>query len=429
MITNERQYMITKAQLSKLREAVKAFDVDEAAKRTGSEVLAQTELKALKSEEEILSEQLREYDALRSGAVKFLKAENLSDLPRILIRARIAQGLSQRQLADMLDMKEQQVQRYESEEYASASLRRLIEIADVLNLNISEVAELKQKSSDERLGESESIDWSRFPVKEMYRRQWFTFFSGSLAAALAEAESLAEAFVINVIRKPSVALHRKRVRSGSVVDEYALLAWECRVLSLARMSPPEAPYIHDSLDTNWVMNLVRQSRHVDGPLRAKKYLKKAGISLVIEPHLPSTHLDGAALLHGKTPIIGLTLRYDRLDNFWFVLLHELFHVIKHLRKGHVENIFDDLEAEPDKLESEADELARKSLIPDQDWESALARYVRSKTSVESLAEQLGISPAIIVGRIRHEANNYVILNELVGQGVVRDKFPEVNFGL
>ncbi|MBA7706189.1 hypothetical protein ES703_115038 [subsurface metagenome] len=99
MITNERQYRITKAQLSKLREAVKAFDVDEAAKCTGSKVLAQEELKALKSEEEILSEQLREYDTLRSGAVKFLKAENLSDLPRILIRARIAQGLSQRQLA------------------------------------------------------------------------------------------------------------------------------------------------------------------------------------------------------------------------------------------------------------------------------------------------------------------------------------------
>ena len=70
-----------------------------------------------------------------------------------------------------------------------------------------------------------------------------------------------------------------------------------------------------------------------------EYLAHSGIPLVVEPHLPQTYLDGAAfLLPAGRPVIGLTLRYDRLDNFWFVLFHELAHVVKHLRKDRLEAI-------------------------------------------------------------------------------------------
>lgn len=144
MITNERQYRITKARLSDFQKAVKAYDMDEATKRIGSSVLAKAELEALKSEAEVLSEQIQEYDDLKSGAVTILRAENLDELPSILIRARIARGLSQRQLADKLNLKEQQIQRYESDQYASASLRRLTEVARALQLKISQVTELPQ---------------------------------------------------------------------------------------------------------------------------------------------------------------------------------------------------------------------------------------------------------------------------------------------
>lgn len=428
MITNERQYRISKAQLSKLKEASEAFDADETAKRTGSEALAKAEHDALKSEVEVLSAQLREYEILKSGAVTVLKAENLDELPSILIRARIVQGLSQRKLADKLRIKEQQIQRYESEGYASANLRRLVEVAEALNLNIRKVAEIGQESSTQRQEEPQSIDWGLFPVKEMYCRNWLEGFSGSLATAMAEAQFLAKGFVTSVFRRPAVVLPRQRVRSGSALDPYALLAWECRILALAAKSPAKGEYKRRFLDDNWLGNLIRESRFEDGPVRAKEHLEKAGISLVVEPHLPHTHLDGAAFLHGGKPVIGLTLRYDRLDNFWFVLLHELIHIIKHLRKGLVEHIFDDMEADPDTVEREADELAGQALIPDDVWETALARYVRTEESVNSLAEELEISPAIIAGRIRNEANNYVILNEMVGQREVRKYFPGVNFG-
>ena len=89
-----------------------------------------------------LSEQIREYEELKSGAVDVLKAESLDELPGILIRARIARGLTQAQLAERIGVKEQQIQRYEAEEYGSASLRRLIEISNALELEISETAQL-----------------------------------------------------------------------------------------------------------------------------------------------------------------------------------------------------------------------------------------------------------------------------------------------
>lgn len=143
MITNERQYKISKTYLSKIKQAAESFVFDEAAKRIGSKVLAKAELDALNSEVEVVSEQLQEYEALKSGRITKLTANSLQELPGILIRARIVKGFSQAQLAEKLGIKEQQIQRYESEEYASASLRRLTEVAEALDLNISEVAEFR----------------------------------------------------------------------------------------------------------------------------------------------------------------------------------------------------------------------------------------------------------------------------------------------
>ena len=140
MITNERQYKITRSQLEKLKAAMGNFNFEEASKSVGSDVLAIAELQALQSEVDILEEQLDEYDQLQSGAIATLEASSLDELPGMLIRARIAQRLSQKELADLMGMKEQQIQRYESEEYSGASLHKLREIADALKLTIKETA-------------------------------------------------------------------------------------------------------------------------------------------------------------------------------------------------------------------------------------------------------------------------------------------------
>ena len=81
-------------------------------------------------------------------------------------------------------------------------------------------------------------------------------------------------------------------------------------------------------------NVAQFSRFEDGPRRAVDLLGALGIAVEMVPHLPKTHLDGAALrMADGPPVIGLTLRYDRIDNFWFCLLHELAHVGRHLDAG------------------------------------------------------------------------------------------------
>jgi HTH-type transcriptional regulator/antitoxin HigA len=430
MITNERQYKITKRQLIKLRKAIAEFNLFDTAQRLGSDILATAELDALNSEEENLNSQLLDYENLKSGTGIKLRALSLSELPRILIQARIMQHLSQRELADLVGLKEQQIQRYESEEYSSSSLRRLLEIAEALKIKVTEIAEISLISKTPESRKIEIVDWRKFPIKEMYRRGWFEGFSESLDSVLLEGEMLTRDFIQSVIKRPLIALHRLHIRSGSEMDQYALLAWECRILSLSVREKNIGNYQRQSLTSAWIAKFVQLSRLPDGPLQAKEMLREAGIALIIEPHLASTFLDGAALLYGDTPVIGMTLRYDRLDNFWFVLLHELMHVINHLHKDKFESIFDDLDVENyEKIELEADRLAGEALIQESEWSLSLARYTRSKEAVIDFSEKLGISHAIVAGRIRREANNFIILNELVGQGEVRKHFRDVFFGI
>jgi HTH-type transcriptional regulator/antitoxin HigA len=430
MITNERQYRITSAQLVKLKTAIGNFDFREATKRIKSKILAKAEIEALRSEYENLSMQLHEYETLKSGTVEILKASNLEELPSILIRARIVKGLSQRQLADAIGLKEQQIQRYEAEEYASANLRRLADVSNALSLSITEIAEFVATSQRPIEVDKDVLAWDQFPVKEMYRRNWFKESPGSLEEARANAEELVKEFVTDSLDSPVQAFARQRVRLGGVVNWYALLAWQCRIIDLAKKKGKEvvSKYKQKAITNEWLNELAHISIEKDGPQKAVNYLQDSGIRLVIEPHLPQTHLDGAAiLLSDGSPIIGMTLRFDRLDNFWFVLFHELVHIMKHLHKGDVESIFDDLDVEAEDIEKEADEQAGEVLVPEDKWNTALARYLRSEDSIKDFAQELHIHPAIVAGKVRKEANNYIILKDMVGQGGVRKLFPDVYF--
>src|SRR5262249_45968908 len=124
---------------------------------------------ALASQIEELLEEMALYEALRNGEVRSFEAEWLHDLPDILIQARIARGMSQKDLADFLGLKEQQIQRYEAERYRSASLDRLIEIADALHVRIRERGELL---GDRQFGQVDLNLRTAFPIAEMFKRGW-----------------------------------------------------------------------------------------------------------------------------------------------------------------------------------------------------------------------------------------------------------------
>jgi HTH-type transcriptional regulator/antitoxin HigA len=174
---------------------------------------------------------------------------------------------------------------------------------------------------------------------------------------------------------------------------------------------------------------VRLSSQDKGPLLARDFLREQGIALIIEPHLPRTHLDGAAILYrqGGNPVIGLTIRYDRLDNFWFCLMHELAHVALHLDGE--SHFYDDLDLEEQNefREQEADQLARETMIPERVWKTSPASTLQSPDAADLLARKLEISPAIVAGRMRYEFKAYRLLKNMVGHGEVRRLFPEVEW--
>ena len=116
------------------------------------------------------------------------------------------------------------------------------------------------------------------------------------------------------------------------------------------------------------------------------------------------------------------LRFDRLDNFWFVLMHELAHLCLHQDSG-VSEFYDDLEFEDsDPREEEADALAGEVLIPEEVWKRSAASRLRTEEAARHLAKELRVHPSIVAGRMRHHFNSYRILNRLVGQGEVRPCF-------
>ena len=145
--------------------------------------------------------------------------------------------------------------------------------------------------------------------------------------------------------------------------------------------------------------------------------------------MPRTHLDGAALRLGNgRPVVGLTLRYDRIDNFWFCLLHELAHVGLHLDGGDDDAFVDDLTlrdlggADGDSKEAQADQWAEEALIPQSVWEASGVREGPTAMSVLNLAYEAVVHPAIVAGRVRHETGNYRLLSQFVGVGNVRRQF-------
>lgn len=135
MIKNERQYKITKAQIEKFAQAVEATtDVKE--DDQAQSPLRKLERDAMNSEIANLRRELEEYDLLKSGTLPRITAESLVELPDALIKARIASGMNQKEFADKLGLKEQQVQRYEATGYSGASLARLSDVIYALGVQL-----------------------------------------------------------------------------------------------------------------------------------------------------------------------------------------------------------------------------------------------------------------------------------------------------
>jgi HTH-type transcriptional regulator/antitoxin HigA len=145
MITNERQYIVASAQAEKFREALARLKDAPSQARVHTRI-RQAEIDGLQSQVADLRRELDAYKKLKTGNVSVLRHTGLASIAHALIKARIAEGLKQEDLAALLGVKAQQVQRYEATEYQTASLARLHRVADVLGLKWEHIVTRTKKS-------------------------------------------------------------------------------------------------------------------------------------------------------------------------------------------------------------------------------------------------------------------------------------------
>lgn len=282
---------------------------------------------------------------------------------------------------------------------------------------------LLQGESEKFPDDYSTMEWEKFPLNELKKRMTFSPVSAS--------KECAEEFIRYLIKIagycPNVATPCFRLGSynGAKGDQYAILAWELVVRARARKKKMSVNFSFNNFSDDNLRRLANLSIHEEGPIMAANYLEQHGIILIVEKTFPKAKVDGVTLLLDETtPVIGLSLRQDRIDSFWFTLFHELAHLQKHVSTAQNKCIIDiDIDEDTTELmEQEANTIASNALIPKHIWDNDEAKLRGSRKAVINLARSLDIHPAIVAGRVRKYKNNYKIFHDLVGQGSVRKLF-------
>lgn len=134
MISNQRQYLVTQSQAERFRQALAAPDAANIHPKAAKALRA-----GLRSQLDDLEAELAEYEALRDGRISALEADSIAGIGEVLIKARVMRNLTQKELAERLEVAEQQVQRYEATQYRGVAAERLQQVADALKLRVHEV--------------------------------------------------------------------------------------------------------------------------------------------------------------------------------------------------------------------------------------------------------------------------------------------------
>lgn len=239
------------------------------------------------------------------------------------------------------------------------------------------------------------------PIKDMINRGWI---GPSDSLDVLEQEVLRFFQISSFDDRPMCKFAAKK--SGSYAQVMpAHMAWYFRSRSLAESI--DVPAFDDARFNAGLTDLRKLAKLESDVRNVPGLLSTLGIRFLIVEHLPSTKLDGGVFwLADDRPVIVLSLRYDRIDNFWFVLSHELAH-IKNRDLGSIDDDLTDTSSDPsaDKPEFErrADRMAAHLMIQKRYLDTFMAsnrpRY--SKRAIVAFANSIGIHPGIVVGQLQH----------------------------
>ena len=249
------------------------------------------------------------------------------------------------------------------------------------------------------------------PISMMVKRGWITVDDPKDLKAV--ESGLVDFFGVSTLNEIEIIPHAARKTMVNTKTSPAQLAWLYRVKAISE-EMLVAKYSCSALERA-LPNLHTLTVAPEEARKVPRILAKCGIRFVIVESLPSTKIDGVCFwLHDAAPVVGLSMRYDRIDNFWFVLRHELEHVrLGHGRtammldtelEGKRAGVGDDVPKE----ERLANAAAQEFCVPKEKMDSFVARKAPFFTERDmlGLAKILGVHPGLVAGQLQHRTGRH-----------------------
>lgn len=345
MIKNHRQYCHTKKQAANFREAIAKAKVTPPGEGVHPKMYT-AYIDGLEGELETLDSQLAEYESLARGNIETIELNELAKLPAGLIKARIARGLSHKELAARLNVKPQQIQRWEFEDYANVGFNRLVEIAAALEVCVAESIYLpkKQQSAVSAL-RAVGIDWQFLLARLVPRSAAGT----SVNHVVLAAERLSKIFGIELLADgmlncrasftPAAAALRFKLPSNAEshrVSAYAVYVGHLAEIVVAAIQNQKALPVPNKWQE------MRQYLFDEGPVGLASAVDRVwGLGIPVLPLSDPVRLHGCCLrIKGRNAIV-LKQSIGYTSRWLFDLVHELYHATSQPEESTFEKLSDD----------------------------------------------------------------------------------------
>lgn len=261
-------------------------------------------------------------------------------------------------------------------------------------MNLETAYQLSKARIEEREVKERARLYSTFPVKEMIKRGWVEA-SENLDVLV---QRYLEYFRISNLNETPTFSHAPRKSGDSILQ----IAWLNRAAQIAPAISC-AKYSKKALE-NVVPQLRACMEYPDDLRKVSQILASAGVRLVIVEYLPGMKMDGACfwINDGASPVIALSMKFDRIDNFWFNLFHEIDHVLH--GEGKDQAICEEItpgSSTVNPIEQRANAAASNYCVPDLEMNDFVARVqpMFSKASIVGFARRIHVHPGIVAGQL------------------------------
>lgn len=280
-------------------------------------------------------------------------------------------------------------------------LERVLGVSATVWSNLDGLYRLHMAKKADREKLETNKEWvKRFPIGELAKRGFLSQHK-DLADALAE---LLDFFGVASIdgwnaRYAKLAVEYRRSPSFTSSQE-AVITW-LRIGELKAENIETESYVrgHFKASLTKIRGLTREPARLFEPAM-KELCRNAGVALTFVPELPKTRLSGVTRwLRPDKALITMSLRHRSDDHFWFTFFHEAGHILLHGKK---DVYIDEADMPINRAEEEANRFASEFLMTRSTYASLIAKRHIYRQDIIDLANQLGIAPGIVVGRLQHD---------------------------